>query len=47
MEVKLLAPIKGYGYFEGEVVNLPDKDAKQAIADKKAEPVGKEIKDEK
>jgi hypothetical protein len=41
MKVKLLTPIKGYGYFEGEVVNLPDKEAKKAIEEKKAEPAGK------
>lgn len=46
MKVKLLAPIKGYAYFEGEIVNLPDKVAKEAIESKKAEPVGKQ-QDEK
>ena len=42
MKVKLLTPVKGYGYFEGEIVNLPDKVAKEAIEAKKAEPVGKQ-----
>lgn len=42
MKVRLLTPIKGYAYFEGEVVNLPDKVAKEAIESKKAEPVGKQ-----
>jgi len=39
MKVKILQPIKGYAYFEGDVANIPDKDAKELIEQKKAEPV--------
>lgn len=39
MKVKILQPIKGYAYFEGDVANIPDKDAKELIEQKKAKPV--------
>jgi len=42
MKVKLLNPLPGYSHFEGEVINLPDKVAKEAIEKKLAEPVGKQ-----
>lgn len=31
MLVKIKKPIKGYGYFGGEIVNLPDEDATRFV----------------
>lgn len=41
MKVKFLQPVKGYAYFEGDVCDIPDKDAKVLIEQKKVEPIAK------
>lgn len=41
MKVKILQPIKGFAHFEGEVINLPDKVAKELIEQKKVEAIAK------
>lgn len=47
MKVKFLQPVKGYAYFEGDVCDIPDKDAKVLIELKKVELVGKTEKSDK
>lgn len=37
MKVKVLRPIKGFAYFEGDVANIPDKVAKELLAQEKVE----------
>lgn len=41
MKVKILQPIKGLAHFEGEVINLPDKEAKRLIDEQKVEAIAK------
>ena len=41
MKIKFLTPVKGYGYFEGDVADIPDKQAKEMIAKKQAKPYSK------
>ncbi len=46
MKVKILSPIKGFAYFEGDVADIPNKIAEKLISEKKVEPF-KEAKDDK
>lgn len=41
MKVKIIQPIPGYAHFEGEVINLPDKVAKELLEQKKVEAIAK------